>query len=128
MTVKERLLPENRSDKDQVETGALVKMVDNDYYYDNGHFKWFLYENCMKVQVEVEDPDTNKQVIEYHYTYHEDAFISWRYEMFYEYIVMMQKLVMQLWKNPNYNGYITSDGIEDRNKLLSIRSGLKSKL
>ena len=122
MTVKERLLP---NDKHQIETGSLVKMVDNDYYYDNGSLKLFIYQNCMKIQLDVEDPDTNQRVIETHYEYHEDMFNSGSYEMFYEYIMTLQQSVFQLWKNPNYNGYITAQGIQERNKLLSLNSRSK---
>ena len=116
------------SDTDKIEQGSLIKVVSNNEYYKFGSkeldatnilYKLAVYQNCIKITLLLDD------VKEIHYEYHEDIFNSGNYEMFDGYIVDLQSLVFNLWQNPNYDGYITNDGINLRNRFIKSQ---KSKL
>ena len=57
---------------------------------------------------------------EYHYVYHEDVFHREVDKHPSDNTAELQALVLDLWRNPNYNGYITAKGIQRRRELLSL--------
>ena len=117
--VKERLFPVDRKN---IDDGSLIAVVNTKEFNTFGSnkfhaarpakYKMSLYENCIKVMI---DSEGDKQ---YHYVYHEDIFNEVNYKYYDTEIEKLQWLILNVWKNPNYNGYITSNGIETRAKLL----------
>lgn len=129
MMTTERLFSEDRND---IDTGALIEVVKTSEFYTKGSnkfnvlrpakFEMAVYENCMRMVIECEG------IKQYHYAYHEDIFHPVNYEQSSREIMELQQWVLNIWKNPNYNGYITSQGIKTRQDLLQRENIPISKL
>eukprot|EP01083_Nonionella_stella_P000216 671_1 len=118
MDANQRLFPANRK---TIEEGPLIEMIQdkNTFVYGSNTMNESrrakhqiqLHENCIKVLVDTEGEK------EYFYVYHEDVFHPSNYKYSNELITNIQCKVLNVWKNPNYNGYITSNGVKRRHKL-----------
>ena len=124
----ERLFSQDRTD---VDTGALIEVVNTSEFYTKGsnkfnelrpaRFEIAVYENCMRMMIECDG------IKRYHYAYHEDIFHPINYKQGSRQMIELQQWVLNIWKNPNYNGYITSQGIKTRAELLK-QGNIVSKL
>uniref|UniRef100_A0A7S0TEW1 Uncharacterized protein n=1 Tax=Elphidium margaritaceum TaxID=933848 RepID=A0A7S0TEW1_9EUKA len=109
-------------DRNLIEEGALLKVVKTQQFKTHGSNKFhearpakyeqFLYENCIKVVIECEG------IKQTHYVLHEDVFHPVNYKHSNRDIELLQSLVLSVWKNPKYDGYITQNGIKTRQNLV----------